>query len=370
MDTRRGYRLAFLALIVSALLAAFPAAASAERTLGVSQGVFDISLPPGGTYTGRFLAQNAGTEDLAKVYVYTADIRFDEKGNANYVPVTKEIASTPGKLLTSAASWTRLDLPDNTRTDYNAAWVNLAEGEKMPVDFTVTIPANAAPGDYGAAIFLEMGSEDTSISAGSASVVAGRIGSRLHIRVAGTVKEDFRYDFRDVPKLVFGQSIPVDFRFDNKGNIDVKAEATLALQQGSDRIQDFGMGNFKSFYLPAQTGMSDKRTLFLEGWNLGYRDLVYRVSYRDEGMGRQVDDQRTARVFFLPWPLIAIVAILLTSFLGYMLSRRRSRRPAPAAAEPAGPAEDALEAEAREAAEAAAAAAYRSVIESRKGTEG
>lgn len=327
---RRGLHLAVLVLLSTTLMGAVPATAFATRTLGISQGTFTISLPPGGTYSGEFVAENAGTEALGRVYVYTTDITFDDKGNVVYTPVTKDIAATPAKLRKSAAAWTQLKLPATTVTDYNAAYVALEPGQKIPVAFTIRVPQNAAPGDYGEAIFLEMSSQDTTAAAGTGSVVAGRIGTRIRLRVTGTVKTDFRFGFQSVTStslgqasggLMFGQNFPIDLRFENKGNVDVQMSADLTLRSGGRVEQSFAMGNFESFYLPAENTMDDTRILTIASWWPGPRTIVYHVSYYDESLQRQVDDQRSIDVFFVPWQFLAMLGVVLVLLSGGLLFR-------------------------------------------------
>lgn len=360
MATVAGRRLtlrAAAAALACVLALAVPAPAHAVRTLGVSEGVFEIALPPGGTFTGQFYGENAGDEDLPKIYVYAADIRYDERGNVSYVPVTKDISSDPATTLTSGASWVHLSLPAETKMDFNAPWVSLAVGEQLPVGFTVSVPDKTPPGDYGVAVFLEMGSVDAS-STGSVSAVSGRIGSRLRIRVLGEILQDFRFDFGGMPRILFGRDLPLDFLLDNRGNIGLSVRTAAELKAGDRTVQDLASERYADFYLPAATAMRDDRTVALDGWQLGPRDVEYSVTYYDEEIKRDVDDTRTARVVFLPWPLLAaaFALVLLAGAVGRYARYRRKRGEAALAADP-------LEREAR----AAAEAAYRAVRGDREG---
>jgi hypothetical protein len=97
--------------------------------------------------------------------------------------------------------------------------IDIAQGEKIIVPYTITIPENAEPGGYFSAIFW--GSQDPKTEEAGEVSIGGKLGVLILLRVAGDIHEEAGLsEFLTASgKRVF-TTIPVEFsyRFTNKGD--------------------------------------------------------------------------------------------------------------------------------------------------------
>lgn len=125
-------------------------------------------------------------------------------------------------------------------TDYSlAAWIEidkdpiqLAQGERKEIPFTVNVPLEAEPGGHYGAIFFgtqppQSAEERTVIG------VAGQIGSLVLLRVAGEIREEgqlLEFGIKDGKK--YFTFLPVDFywRFENLGNVHLKPQGEILIK--------------------------------------------------------------------------------------------------------------------------------------------
>lgn len=136
--------------------------APADTAGEASRGNFDYQLDPGTALDDAFLVRNdgSGVLDLA---VYAADAFTTREGNIDLLAA--------GTTSLDAGTWVTLD------TDR----VSLQAGESAVIPFTVTVPADAQPGDHTAGIVASLLSQDPDAQV----QVDRRLGSRMYIRVGG-----------------------------------------------------------------------------------------------------------------------------------------------------------------------------------------
>ncbi|MDF2849314.1 MAG: hypothetical protein K0R97_3296, partial [Oerskovia sp.] len=172
---RRRSAAAVLAGVVAALLSTAPAGAleapdgpapgSTPVTWGVapaSAPTFDLALDPGTTVTDELVVTNHGDVPL-DLAVYAADAFTSPTGALDVLP-----AGTPSEDL---GAWITAD----------AARVAVGPGERVAVPFTLTVPADATPGDHTAALVTSLVT-----GAGEGGVaVDRRLGTRVLVRVTG-----------------------------------------------------------------------------------------------------------------------------------------------------------------------------------------
>ena len=205
------------------------APAYAEKTISLSTGIIELSLPPGGTGTGSLKVANTGTQ-VIKALVYVADARIDAKGMPVYTRPAPAEAPDPK----SPATWVQLKMPASTRIIANTPYIEMKAGEEFPVAFSETVPVGARPGDYNAVIFFEMFETDPANPNVSVSRVTGRIGCRVVTHVQGEIRDSIKVRPFVVRDFVIGDKMPFTFTVVNDGNVDKRYSASLALRDGGD----------------------------------------------------------------------------------------------------------------------------------------
>lgn len=148
---------------------------------------FDFQVAPG-TQISDWVAVTNDSPVAATFRVYAADATTDYD-TAAFTLVGAEQAST------DLGAWTAVDTgpaacPD-TDDDAEATCarglgihVDLAPGEQKNLPFTITVPADATPGDHAAGIVAAFDQQATD-AAGSAVRVEQRVGTRIYLRVDG-----------------------------------------------------------------------------------------------------------------------------------------------------------------------------------------
>ncbi|MCU1390919.1 MAG: hypothetical protein JWL72_4257 [Ilumatobacteraceae bacterium] len=129
------------------------------------------------------------------------------------------------------------------------SWVKLAvdtitlpPGKQASIPITITIPADAAPGDHAGAILASNVSQGTDDS-GAIVNLDRRTGTRMYIRLSGPLTPQLAV--ADVQTTYhhalnsFGGSADVKFRIENRGNVRLQATATVAM------AGPFGLGETK-----------------------------------------------------------------------------------------------------------------------------
>lgn len=219
-------RLVVLTAVVAGLLC-LPNAAWAERTLGLSSLSFKFSSAIGGGGKGSVVVSNSGDEDLT-VLVYVADQLVNDKGQIEYVVPNRDQID-----FRNPASWFSLKMPADTKAIGNTPYLELSPGEQVPVDFSFTVPADARSGDNTVVLFFEMATLNAQ-GEGTISTVSGRIGTRITIRVEGTIREAVDVRPFTVPRIVFDNRVPYSFAVRNGGNIDeiINADVEMLTPDG------------------------------------------------------------------------------------------------------------------------------------------
>lgn len=217
---RRGAVTVVTAAFLVALLLV-PASVHAEKTIGLSAGVVDFTLAAGQSAGDFVMVANNGDEPV-KVLLYTADIVADEEGNQKYERPAPPAATTP-------ATWVRLQAPDNTKVFANTPYLEMEPGQEFRIDYTVAVPGSTPSGDHNAVIFFEMFEFADDVEQ-TMSLVSGRLGARLAIRVVGEIRDRINLESLTSRTLVIGEQMPYGVRVDNSGsNVDKVYDLDLVL---------------------------------------------------------------------------------------------------------------------------------------------
>lgn len=316
-----------------AILIALPTHAFAEKTLGLSSGVFKFDVEAGESVTGTIYATNDGDEDIS-VLMYVSDQMVDDEGGIAYeTPDRTDFAA-----LTKPATWTSLRYEGGGKTLGNIPYIELKPGERRAIHFAIETPVGTAPGDHNLLVFFEMFEQPE--GGESKALVSGRIGARVTLRVEGTLVERIEVRPFEVQGFVIGNAVPFSFLLRNMGNTDrrVTADTLLLKSNGTEVGKGQPVGAQLVF---AQRNREASGTLVAQGSPLGkYTVRLDVVPVDDEGQildaGRdRVSIERT--VWFVPVWLVAAAALFLVLLFGramvvFMGKRARRRAEDDAAA--------------------------------------
>jgi hypothetical protein len=327
-----------------AFVLSLPAPALATRTLGLSSGTFKFDVGAGQTASGTVIVINSGDEPL-KVMVYVSDQTVDDKGNVTYIAPTRADLTS----LANPSSWTRVTMPANSKALGNIPYIELKPGERVPVRFTVEVPPNVPPGDHNVLLFFESFELPTGESA-AMTQVSGRIGSRVTLRVEGTLVEKLELRPFNVPAFVLGSEVPYQFVVRNIGNVDQRIGArVMLLDRGDNAVQQLTAINGVTVF--AGTNREASGTLVAQKMPLGpfkVRVDVTPVDDNGKAVNAGADTITEVRdVWLVPMWLIfllgALVVVAIISIVWALAARftrradaRKSERDG-APAEPAAP---------------------------------
>jgi len=213
---------------VAALALVVPVSAYATKTIGLSSGTFKFEAGAGETVGGTVIVTNDGDEPL-KVLVYSSDQVVDDKGNVTFVAPNRSDLTA----MNQPSTWARISMPSDSKSLGNIPYLELEPGEEVPVKFSFVVPPSVPPGDHNALIFFEM-FELPKAGEGLQSQVAGRLGTRVTLRVEGDIVEKIEVRPFTVPAFVLGTQVPYEFTVRNLGNVDARIGARAMLLDRSD----------------------------------------------------------------------------------------------------------------------------------------
>lgn len=311
--------LAALVLAVAVLLAAGPAGAAtepdevtwavktADNAHGEGRPNYQYELSPGQTVEDAILVTNYSDRELTFA-VYAADGFLNESAQLDLLPA--------GAQSTHVGAWVTLATDE----------VTIGAGEAVSIDFRLTVPPNATPGDYAGGIVTSLDPAD----AGDGVQVDRRLGSRLLLRVDGEIAPAL--DISDVRVDHSGSWLPwepgeatVTFTLENTGNVRLSGTQTVSFSGL------LGLGGRSATVVELEEmlpGSVFERTVHLEDvWPLVRTTGTITV----EGAPAGVEEHRplAAHDFALwtvPWTGLALLALVVGRVaLGRVRARRRRR---------------------------------------------
>ncbi|MFB8243119.1 DUF916 domain-containing protein [Kitasatospora purpeofusca] len=265
---------------------------------------FQLSARPGTTFADRAVVSNSTGEPLA-LRLHLADAY-----------------NTPrdGGLAVRGHDETQRDVGTWGRPERDV--VTVPAHASVTVAFTLTVPADAPPGDHvGALVAVD---ERVRPGAGSFIGVRRAVGARIHLRVEGEQRpalavEGLHLTTRNPAVPGAGDSsTTVTFALHNTGNVTLDPRAVL-------RVGGVWVGGPATRHLtnlPAEL-LPGERVQVTEGWEgapSGWGEVT--VTVTASGIGA------TGSVGFLdlPWILLAAVLALTAGGAAVLLARRRRRR--------------------------------------------
>ncbi|MBD7918659.1 hypothetical protein H9657_10280 [Cellulomonas sp. Sa3CUA2] len=271
-------------------------------------------LDPGATVTEHVTVTNF-SERAATFLVYAADGMVSGSGDFD----------VPGAGATAdGGAWVELgEVPGAQRVD-GTLELTLDAGAAVTVPLTITVPADATPGDHPAGVVAELVSGDD-------VRLAARVGTRLHLRVAGDVvaalePQDVVTRWEPSWNPFAPGTVHVSYRVANTGDVRLAARAvtTLAGPFGAGATED---ATDVREVLPGQSALVEAE---LEMWPVVR--ATGHVDARPWVVGDDVVDAAlrtgTAQVtvWAVPWSQLALLVLVVGGVLGVRWWRRRSAR--------------------------------------------
>jgi hypothetical protein len=215
---------------------------------------------------------------------------------------------------------------DETPTDVGT-WITLAANEyvvepgtRIDVPFSITVPADAEPGDHAGAILAvdaDAGSIDPeSAGEGISFDVRQRIGARVYVRVNGTISPALRIDELDVQRN--GDGATVTWEVSNTGNLRLSPTAQVRITGLFGRTVRTAPLQELPELLPGGNFIGGTPIADLPSLEPLTAHLVI------EAEGVEVERSKVVRPF--PWLVVGIAAIVALGIAWFIVRRRRSRR--------------------------------------------
>lgn len=281
---------------------------TADNANGNARANFIYDVDPGAVIEDAMVVVNTGTEALP-LAVYAADAFTASSGEIDVV-----VDGTPS---VDAGTW----------VDVTSATLELAPGQQTEVAFTITVPADARPGDHAAGIVTSLQTTDASQSLS----VDRRLGTRINLRVAGelapaaavsNVEASYTPSWNPFAPGV----LTISYALENSGNTRITGLETIAVAGPGGLLGTTFAPTQLAEVIPGSTieVATEVPTLSL-GWLSGSATVT------PEGVGLGAGSVAPVAMEFsiaaVPWSLYALLLLVVgAAVLVVALIRRRERR--------------------------------------------
>jgi hypothetical protein len=222
--------------------------------------------------------------------------------------------------------------------------IDIAQGEKIVVPYTITIPADAEPGGYFSAIFW--GSQDPKTQEAGEVAIGGKLGVLIMLRVAGDIHEEAGLSEFGAGSRLF-TTLPVGFsyRFTNKGEDRVVPLGSITIKNTlGTEVATLKANESEGNVLPNssrkfQVMWGDKNAVKAIGfWNQAKAEFsdfhfgLYRAKVEVVWGSTNNVETGSTWIFLLPWHALTIVVLVLAiaffflkQYNAWIISRNRSK---------------------------------------------
>ncbi|UFU02546.1 DUF916 domain-containing protein [Ruania suaedae] len=269
--------------------------------------VFEFALDEGARVEDLVSVSNFSQDDLV-LQVYSQDAFTTGTGGMDVLPGAE----------TSTGAGTWIDITDE---------ITVPARSRVDVPFSLTVPADAEPGDHAAGIVASL----TTPAEDGQMALERRVGARVYVRVAGPVQpqvsvEDVSARYRpDLGVLPVG-GLEVDFTVRNTGNVRLGASTAVDMAGPFGMAQQGTQGPDAYVMLPGETYRGT--ALLTDVPALGPLDIEVTADPVPPEGAVYAEDPASAsasgQVWAVPWAPLALLAALV---LLVAVRRRRRRRP-------------------------------------------
>ncbi|MEI7546577.1 MAG: hypothetical protein WCK21_00760 [Actinomycetota bacterium] len=268
---------------------------------------FSYDAPPGTVIHDSAIVYNVGNVPLP-FHVYPTDGFNQKDGTFDLL--------TGDKAPVDVGAWVKFDSQDLT----------IPPGKQAMVPMTITVPADASPGDHVGGV-VASSPVDAKNNSGQVLTFDRRVGAKVYIRVTGKLHDELAITKlnSDVSQSLnpVGGSAKVTFRIENRGDVRLGGTPVVTVSG------PFGLGK-KKITLPALVdllpgGFADLSVEFHDvgAWFIDTTEVtITPVGTGDVGTVKSV---RGSDATFAP-PITALVAFALLVGLTLWQRRRRRRR--------------------------------------------
>ncbi|NLU79250.1 DUF916 domain-containing protein [Micromonospora sp. HNM0581] len=271
---------------------------------------FSYKLDPGATLTDYVGVTNHSSRPLT-LNLYANDAVTTTQGGFDLLAADQQS--------TDVGSWVRL--PQRT--------VTIPSTSRLDIPFTLTVPQNATPGDHAGGIVASLAG--TAVDAqGNQVAVDHRVGARIYLRVTGELQptltvEKLRVRHSGSLNPLAGGKVTATFTVRNTGNVRLSGQPVLGVAGPFGLARNSVDGAALPEILPGgelttTVTMSDVPPLFR---------LTADATVRPAAMDDQVLDpppqagSAQAALWAVPWPQLAVLALLAFAVWALVASRRR-----------------------------------------------
>lgn len=227
---------------------------------------FFLEIAPGETATGRARLVNPSDSPL-NIKLYIRDVVYTEDADPEIVDGEQ----------TDVGAW----------ANFSEQEITLAPREQRVVEFSITPPQGAEPGDHIGAVVAE-----SEPSGGSIQVVR-RTAVRIFVTIPGDARRSFQISSvrSGLDSFLFPDKVTTEVRLENTGRIRLRPSLSIGNQQASG-----------SEVLLSRTSELYSAELDIP-WYGGLMRMPV-VATADQGLTRRVNHSK----FVIPWGLIILLA--------------------------------------------------------------
>ncbi|KAA9110665.1 DUF916 domain-containing protein [Microbacterium rhizomatis] len=273
---------------------------------------YDITVDPGGRIDDAIIISNYNDSPL-ELDLYAADGFTNTSGELDAAP----LAQTPK----GVGVW----------VTFAASHVSVPAGQALSVPFSVAVPADVTPGDYGGAVLTVL----TRTATTTGITVDRRLGIRMHVRVTGDLApalsiEGLQVEYSGSLNPFAMGAATITYTLRNTGNVRLSAEQSIVLT-----------GPFGLFNAPSPALASAPEVLPGESWQVTQQvegvvpafalfttaTITPRMAPEllTAGESPELADVRVQAVSpAVPWSLLVLVAVIAAiAVLAIWFGRRR-----------------------------------------------
>ncbi|HEX6360859.1 DUF916 domain-containing protein [Actinophytocola sp.] len=276
---------------------------------------FTYGATPGAVVRDYVAVSNVSLAPLT-LQVYASDAFNTSEGGLDLLPA--------GRPSTDVGAWTK---PETTTVVVGARSVVI-------VPFTLTVPADATPGDHTGGIVASLVTEQTGAN-GSKVRVDQRVGARVYLRVAGELRpglavEGMAGDYRTNWNPLGRGSATVTYTVRNTGNVRLRGKQKVVVRTPWGSTVDAEVHADLPELLPGNAIQLTAAVpaVLPAGWLTAQVDLDPSVGPDDQKL--EVPDVSVTSTFAaVPWAALALLLALVAFVLLWRYRRRGRSAPKP-----------------------------------------